>query len=201
MKKRAFVWLLILCLALAPSALSHSGRTDGKGGHKDNKNASGLGSYHYHCGGNPPHLHTNGACPYGGASQATRKPSATSTARPSQAQATRKPSAPNTARPLPTQAPQPTPRVITIPGELLSEGAEPLFGKTNARDVNIREGATTKSKRVRVLSARGEVLQIIGKVADANDEVWYHIWLDGAEVYIRGDFVDLITQEAFLSGE
>lgn len=43
---------------------AHSGRTDSSGGHKDNKNKSGLGSYHYHCGGNPPHLHSNGYCPY-----------------------------------------------------------------------------------------------------------------------------------------
>jgi hypothetical protein len=43
---------------------AHSGRTDGQGGHKDNKNKSGLGSYHYHCGGYPAHLHTNGQCPY-----------------------------------------------------------------------------------------------------------------------------------------
>lgn len=26
---------------------AHSGRTDSSGGHKDNKNKSGLGSYHY----------------------------------------------------------------------------------------------------------------------------------------------------------
>ncbi len=43
---------------------AHSGRTDSSGGHRDNKNKSGLGSYHYHCGGNPPHLHDNGVCPY-----------------------------------------------------------------------------------------------------------------------------------------
>lgn len=30
----------------------------------DNKNASGLGYYHYHCNGNPAHLHENGVCPY-----------------------------------------------------------------------------------------------------------------------------------------
>ena len=46
------------------TAQAHSGRTDSSGGHKDNKNKSGLGSYHYHCGGNPPHLHSGGACPY-----------------------------------------------------------------------------------------------------------------------------------------
>ena len=43
---------------------AHPGRTDASGGHKDNKNASGLGSYHYHCGGHPAHLHPNGVCPY-----------------------------------------------------------------------------------------------------------------------------------------
>ena len=30
----------------------------------DNKNVSGLGSYHYHCGGHPAHLHDGGVCPY-----------------------------------------------------------------------------------------------------------------------------------------
>ncbi len=43
---------------------AHSGKTDSSGGHKDNQNKSGLGDYHYHCGGNPAHLHTNGYCPY-----------------------------------------------------------------------------------------------------------------------------------------
>lgn len=45
-------------------AEAHSGRTDANGGHKDNKNKSGLGSYHYHCGGHPAHLHPDGVCPY-----------------------------------------------------------------------------------------------------------------------------------------
>lgn len=46
------------------TASAHSGRTDSKGGHRDNKNKSGLGSYHYHCGGYPAHTHKNGVCPY-----------------------------------------------------------------------------------------------------------------------------------------
>lgn len=46
------------------TAFAHSGRTDSDGGHRDNKNKSGLGSYHYHCGGHPAHLHENGVCPY-----------------------------------------------------------------------------------------------------------------------------------------
>ena len=46
------------------TAEAHPGRTDSSGGHHDNKNKSGLGSYHYHCGGHPAHLHPNGVCPY-----------------------------------------------------------------------------------------------------------------------------------------
>lgn len=44
-------------------SFAHSGGTDASGGHRDNKNKSGLGSYHYHHGYGP-HLHSNGVCPY-----------------------------------------------------------------------------------------------------------------------------------------
>ena len=66
MRKRVFS-VLTICIVLVSitfSAMAHSGRTDGSGGHRDNKNKSGLGSYHYHCGGYPPHLHSGGVCPY-----------------------------------------------------------------------------------------------------------------------------------------
>lgn len=49
-------------------------RTDSNGGHKDNNNKSGLGYYHYHCGGNPPHLHSNGSCPYSSGTQTPQTP-------------------------------------------------------------------------------------------------------------------------------
>lgn len=82
MKKTVKIWMaavmsgMILAngagmTGLAPWGLvaeAHSGRTDSQGGHKDNKNASGLGSYHYHCGGHPAHLHSDGVCPYASAS-------------------------------------------------------------------------------------------------------------------------------------
>ncbi len=63
--KKILIMILSLSL-LAPmqTTFAHSGRTDAYGGHHDNKNVSGLGSYHYHCGGHPAHLHTNGICPY-----------------------------------------------------------------------------------------------------------------------------------------
>ena len=53
-----------LIFTSAVSSYAHSGRTDSSGGHKDNKNKSGLGSDHYHCGGFPAHLHSGGYCPY-----------------------------------------------------------------------------------------------------------------------------------------
>ena len=71
----AFLASIVLLSSLPASSLpysaaitaeAHSGRTDARGGHRDNKNKSGLGSYHYHCGGHPAHLHPNGVCPYSG---------------------------------------------------------------------------------------------------------------------------------------
>lgn len=73
MKKIVFGMLCISLLFPFANLSAHSGRTDGSGGHHDNKNASGLGGYHYHCGGHPAHLHENGICPY---SSATAKPAA-----------------------------------------------------------------------------------------------------------------------------
>ena len=66
MKKGKITSLLLAAtISLTPAAtLGHGGRTDSSGGHNDNKNKSGLGSYHYHCGGNPAHLHNGGTCPY-----------------------------------------------------------------------------------------------------------------------------------------
>ena len=65
--KRAISILLSLLLSVSfvCSAAAHSGRTDSSGGHKDNKNKSGLGSYHYHHGYGP-HSHPGGVCPYSG---------------------------------------------------------------------------------------------------------------------------------------
>lgn len=57
-----------MIIAMPEQCFAHSGRTDSNGGHKDNQNKSGLGSYHYHCGGYPAHLHDNGVCPYSSSS-------------------------------------------------------------------------------------------------------------------------------------
>ena len=63
--KRFFATITVLCVMLFSTvSYAHPGRTDKNGGHKDNQNKSGLGSYHYHCGDYDAHLHTNGYCPY-----------------------------------------------------------------------------------------------------------------------------------------
>lgn len=55
--------VIIVLFVITLSVFAHSGRTDSRGGHRDNKNSSGLGGYHYHHGYGP-HLHPNGKCPY-----------------------------------------------------------------------------------------------------------------------------------------
>ena len=82
----------LLALALALTAYAHSGRTDAQGGHKDNNNVSGLGPYHFHCGGHPPHLHENGVCPYGNNTSSTQP----STQAPTQPPASPQPPPPPT---------------------------------------------------------------------------------------------------------
>lgn len=70
--KRVLTGIVCVCLLFSNTVVfAHSGRTDSSGGHHDYQNKSGLGSYHYHCNGNPPHLHENGSCPYSTKPKAT----------------------------------------------------------------------------------------------------------------------------------
>ena len=77
-RKKILVLLLVFCILFSSVCFAHSGRTDSSGGHKDNKNVSGLGSYHYHCGGYPAHLHTGGVCPYSGGGSSSSSTSTSS---------------------------------------------------------------------------------------------------------------------------
>ena len=79
--KKKIISILLISLSIISigvNAYAHSGRTDSSGGHKDNNNKSGLGSYHYHCGGHPAHLHTNGVCPYSSSSSASKSSTSSS---------------------------------------------------------------------------------------------------------------------------
>lgn len=79
-KKKIISIVLIISsvILIGANTYAHSGRTDSYGGHKDNNNKSGLGSYHYHCGGYPAHLHTNGVCPYSSSSSSNKSSSSSS---------------------------------------------------------------------------------------------------------------------------
>ena len=67
MKKiTALIIATIIAVMSVMTVSALSGRTDRFGGHRDNRNVSGLGYYHYHCNGNPPHLHHAGYCPFRG---------------------------------------------------------------------------------------------------------------------------------------
>ena len=55
--------IVIMFILSTTIAFPHSGRTDSNGGHRDTKNASGLGPYHFHHGFGA-HLHDDGICPY-----------------------------------------------------------------------------------------------------------------------------------------
>lgn len=70
-KKVVAIVVLVALLCMPIVNIAHSGRTDANGGHKDKNNVSGLGPYHYHCGGYPAHLHDGGVCPYSSTAPAT----------------------------------------------------------------------------------------------------------------------------------
>lgn len=74
----AVILAFLLALSCSSNTFAHSGRTDGSGGHRDKQNKSGLGSYHYHCGGHSAHLHSNGVCPYKKYSTYSKKQTGTS---------------------------------------------------------------------------------------------------------------------------
>lgn len=77
--KQSIICMILITISLFGNVFAHSGRTDAYGGHKDNKNKSGLGYYHYHCGGYPAHLHENGVCPYSKKTTSSSKKSASTT--------------------------------------------------------------------------------------------------------------------------
>lgn len=111
---KRFLSIFLSCLLLCSPVYAHSGRTDSSGGHRDNKNASGLGSYHYHCGGYSAHLHPNGVCPYA-KSSAPSTPSVSSASKPQ--------------TPVQTPVPEPIlpPIVLIINGIAVSTDAPPVI--------------------------------------------------------------------------
>lgn len=144
MKKNKVKIVSILLIALSVTSIginsyAHSGRTDSSGGHKDNKNKSGLGSYHYHCGGNPAHLHTNGVCPYSSSSSSSK--SSTSSSSSSSKSSTSK------SQSSSTQTTTTVPSTVAVTGIQINENIESLeVGKSKIITATITpSNATDKS--------------------------------------------------------
>lgn len=161
MKKIRRILCLALCLALCFSnaAFAHSGRTDGNGGHRDNNNVSGLGYYHYHCGGNPAHLHPNGVCPYQGGGSADPAPAV-----------------PSTPDPSPTPTPKPKPEIkIKRKTTKMAVGTTFLFKTSKAGGSNVK-WITSNSKVAKVyrngkvVARRAGWVTITAKANGSNDK-------------------------------
>lgn len=73
----SIIAILAALLVMGVNCYAHSGRKDSSGGHRDDENKSGLGYYHYHCGGHPAHLHSNGICPYSSKEKTSTKKTTT----------------------------------------------------------------------------------------------------------------------------
>lgn len=92
----------------------------------------------------------------------------------------------------PTQAPAADPTPTPEP-----EGPVVRYGMTNAKGVNIRAKANTKSDIVTKLAITGSPFVII-EDEDVSGQVWYKIEIDEeTEGYIRGDLADVIDETAY----
>ena len=150
--------MTISVILIGINSYAHSGRTDSSGGHKDNKNKSGLGSYHYHCGGNPAHLHTNGVCPYSSSSSSSN--SSTSSSSSSSKSST------STSQSSSTQTTTTVPSTVAVTGIQINENIESLeVGKSkiitatitpsNATDKNITWKSSDES--IATVNTSGEI--------------------------------------------
>lgn len=163
MRKNKVKIISILLIALSiisigVNAYAHSGRTDSSGGHKDNKNKSGLGSYHYHCGGHPAHLHTNGVCPYSSSSLSSKSSTSnSSSSKKSSSSTSSSSSSATTAAPTTIDV---TAIQINENIETLEVGKSKLLTATiapsNATDKNITWKSSNES--IATISTTGEVI-------------------------------------------
>lgn len=158
--KRKIISILLVVISIISigiNAYAHSGRTDANGGHRDNKNKSGLGSYHYHCGGNPAHLHTNGVCPYSSSKSSTSSSSSSSKSTSTST---------NTSTKAKTKPKSTVPATIDVTGIQINENVESLkIGETKILTAVITpDNATNKEitwkssdDSIATISATGEI--------------------------------------------
>lgn len=151
--------LLTLALTLSPAlSCAHSGRTDGSGGHRDNKNKSGLGSYHYHCGGHPAHLHPNGVCPYAKGSSSRSKTGSSQKAKPTGSSSARADSGQDLEALISESVRQGIVNPV-VSAETGRDTVNILLGYTS-RTVNVRQQPDSGSEKLGCIS-KGEKVMVI----------------------------------------
>lgn len=88
----------------------------------------------------------------------------------------------------PSAAPSPTEPIAPV--VLDADGI--VYGITRSDDINVRELPTASASRVTKIAKKGTEVVILGSEVDTDGGMWYRIWIDGAEAYILGKFIDLI---------
>lgn len=190
MRRMVAIYLTLMLSALPALACAHSGRTDASGGHKDNKNKSGLGSYHYHCGGHPAHLHSGGVCPYSKGSSS--KPSSSQSS--GKTSGTAASSASSSAR---TDSDRNTESVISdavrqgivtpaVSADTGSQSVSILLGYAN-KTVNIRQEPSADSKKIGHI-IKGEKIMVIQKDYAPR---WHQILFGDQIGYVSAKYCDL----------
>lgn len=82
----------------------------------------------------------------------------------------------------------------------VATGETPLYGKTNAKGVNVRASASGDSAIVDRIGVTGTVFEIVRETENAKGETWYVISLGGIkEGYLRVDLVESINQDEYES--
>ena len=194
MKRRIGCILLAILLALSSAAFAHSGNTDKYGGHRDNQNKSGLGPYHYHCGGYGPHLHPDGVCPYTGKkvsnpnypSAAPRSSSGSSSGSSSSG------SSSNKSTTAIFGASKSDLQTLYTQGGL-------VLGKTTGSSVNVRKETKTDSKRLDKIEKKGTVVVVLETIKSGGEASWYKIRIDSKTTgYVSAKFISLIDTAAYI---
>ena len=199
------VCLILAILIISPLALAHPGGLDSSGGHKDKKNVSGLGGYHYHCGDHPPHLHgPSGLCPFSKEYKEYKEildelkiyvDKVDTDIEKKQASVVLTEEEVERIQTLLLHKLIP----FKLTEELLAKDST-LYGQSNIKGLNVRKKQSTSSEKVCAIPLSGSVLQITQDKGDG----WYSIMVfvnnKNYTGYVKSDMVDLIDKPEYLIG-
>lgn len=195
--------LMLVALSIGQVVYAHSGKLDSSGGHKDNKNINGLGSYHYHCGDYPAHLHgSRGLCKYSNEYKEymaivdelkTYVDKTTSDKKGEQAFSILTEDDIKRMETLLQSEFMP----FMLTNDVLNAETT-LFGKTNVKGLNVRKKQSSSSAKVCGISVTGTRLLITEDMGNG----WYSIMVfednKSQTGYVKKEMVDLIEKPEYL---